>query len=224
MSQEKIYCWHLITEDTPLESEIVFREICEQGEIIPYELLQERMMSNPKVTLVDRLAGDGKYVFLGLATYEANEIIEPDKETYYPGLEKQYGFGFDVFELIKAGALVGPHDLLRNYDQLLEGLLFEKGIQEANYRNTSAETLALLEYYGLWDEAVDLLTDFAASQRLKSRGAKSYIRQVFYECVELNYDCLDYKSAEILYPGALDLSKFCKFTIQDGHIMPCCTL
>lgn len=216
-----IYCWHLITEDSPWARKRLFNDICEaDGELIA-SAFQGRMQ-NPKIQDLDKLAGDDEYIFLGLTPYNKDVMIKPVAKKFYSELIGEYGFGFDAVELIKAGAILGKEDLLEDYRHEIRELFMSRGL--GYYGLDNKNIILNLYQYDLIEEAEKILRACAAKKRLVGEEALEYLGELYDACIKhetshLTWD--DYEECEILVPERLSLKDFCIFTIEDGEIRVC---
>lgn len=204
---------------------------------------EENVLMKP----LDVVAGDDKYVFLGLVPWHRGEALFPEVYDRSEELWSAYGFGFEAPQLIRNGAVVGITDLLQMYEKKINRVaeaIFTDYLTKKWGDEVSAELKAasfvrdtrydeLVQYIGAYGGMPFLQREFKKDQeehRLSGEAALRYILAVWWRCYKAmeedptnihNKHCgisSPISQAEILFPGPIPL-EWAKYYIYDGAVL-----
>ncbi|MBN9392181.1 MAG: hypothetical protein J0I20_29355 [Chloroflexi bacterium] len=200
----------------PYSAEIIsgikkrFIDVYNSGYLFSYKRRCELDLYNPSdLKPVDFLAGDDNYIFLSFGRRD---------EYFKDWPEANYGFIFDAFELIKMGATLRTHDLIKPYNDLWDKLLI--GFSEPEKGNL--ERLCLRE-----NKPVDLtklkqnfpeIQKFCELFYMEAKNLKSSADLSGQEALALLEKNGPNSDFELLIPQRLPVSKAIKYIVASEII------
>jgi len=208
-----IIAWHILTDNSAWDRVRTFEDILEEG-----RLTAAKFRENPLLEPLDIMAGDNRFIFLGLAPSNIGTIFPELGYESFP--DKVWGFGFDAVILIDDDAIVRPKDLLDPYIRLYEYL-------EDTYQNENDTINSFVE------EVEELQSRF----ELFGWRAREYLNDIWNKCYQAVFSkegtsvletildrqikykgCSDFYDCEILVDSQLSLAD-ALFAVKDGKII-----